>query len=92
MLLIAYLYGIKSERRLEEKVPFNLAYCCFLVIITVRRSSQSDVARATCPDQQSHSVFLVNSYFDSAGFSPYTSLMERFLDGSILSMSILYES
>ena len=29
MLLIAYLYGIKSERRLEQKVPFNLAYCWF---------------------------------------------------------------
>ena len=26
MLLIGYLYGIKSERRLEEKVSLNLAY------------------------------------------------------------------
>ena len=77
---------------LKRKCRLTLPTAGFLVIITVRRSSQSDVARATCPDQQSHSVFLVNSYFDSAGFSPYTSLMERFLDGSILSMSILYES
>jgi len=26
MLIIGYLYGIKSERRLEEEVTFNLAY------------------------------------------------------------------
>ncbi|MCI8510307.1 MAG: transposase, partial [Lachnospiraceae bacterium] len=26
MLLIGYLYGIKSERRLEEEVSLNLAY------------------------------------------------------------------
>lgn len=26
MLLIGYLYGIKSERRLEEEVRLNLAY------------------------------------------------------------------
>ena len=29
MLLIGYLYGIKSERRLEEEVSLNLAYRCF---------------------------------------------------------------
>ena len=29
MLLIGYLYGIKSERRLEEEVSLNLAYCWF---------------------------------------------------------------
>lgn len=27
MLLFGYLYGIKSERRLEEDVTLNLAYC-----------------------------------------------------------------
>lgn len=26
MLLVGYLYGIKSERRLEEEVSLNLAY------------------------------------------------------------------
>ena len=30
MLLVGYLYGIKSERRLEEEVWFNLAYRCLL--------------------------------------------------------------
>ncbi len=29
MLLVGYLYGIKSERRLEEKVQLNLAYRWF---------------------------------------------------------------
>ena len=29
MLLIGYLYGIKSERRLEEEVSLNLTYCWF---------------------------------------------------------------
>jgi ISPsy22, transposase len=29
MLLIGYLYGIKSERRLEEEVSLNLAYHWF---------------------------------------------------------------
>lgn len=29
MLLIGYLYGIKSERRLEEEVSLNLAYRWF---------------------------------------------------------------
>ena len=29
MLLIGYLYGIKSERRLEEEISFNLAYRWF---------------------------------------------------------------
>lgn len=29
MLLIGYLYGIKSERRLEEEVSHNLAYRWF---------------------------------------------------------------
>lgn len=29
MLLVGYLYGIKSERRLEEEVRLNLAYCWF---------------------------------------------------------------
>lgn len=28
MLRIDYLYGLKSERRLEEEVSFNLAYRC----------------------------------------------------------------
>ena len=29
MLLIGYLYGIKSERRLVEEVSFNIAYRWF---------------------------------------------------------------
>lgn len=29
MLLIGYLYGIKSERRLKEEVSLNLAFCWF---------------------------------------------------------------
>lgn len=29
MLLVGYLYGIKSERRLEEKVRLNLVYRWF---------------------------------------------------------------
>lgn len=29
MLLIGYLYDIKSERRLEEEVSLNLTYCWF---------------------------------------------------------------
>ena len=29
MLLVGYLYGIKSERRLEEEVQLNLAYRWF---------------------------------------------------------------
>ncbi|WP_418747603.1 transposase [Frisingicoccus sp.] len=29
MLLIGYLYGIKSERRLEEEISLNLAYRWF---------------------------------------------------------------
>ena len=32
MLLIGYLYGIKSERRLEEEVSLNLAYRWFCEI------------------------------------------------------------
>jgi transposase len=27
MLLIGYLYGVKSERRLEEEITLNIAYC-----------------------------------------------------------------
>lgn len=34
MLLIGYLYGIKSERRLEEKVSLNLAYRWFAGLIS----------------------------------------------------------
>ena len=33
MLLIGYLYGIKSERRLEEEVSLNLAYRWFCDIV-----------------------------------------------------------
>lgn len=33
MLLIGYLYGIKSERRLEEEVSLNLAYRWFCGMI-----------------------------------------------------------
>ena len=33
MLLIGYLYGIKSERRLEEEVSLNLAYRWFWKLI-----------------------------------------------------------
>jgi transposase len=29
MLLVGYLYGIKSERRLEEEVNLNIAYRWF---------------------------------------------------------------
>ena len=29
MLLVGYLYGIKSERRLEEEITLNLAYRWF---------------------------------------------------------------
>ena len=32
MLLVGYLYGIKSERRLEEEISFNLAYRWFCQI------------------------------------------------------------
>lgn len=31
MLLVGYLYGIKSERRLVEEVQLNIAYRCFAV-------------------------------------------------------------
>ena len=27
MLLVGYLYGIRSERRLEEEITLNMAYC-----------------------------------------------------------------
>jgi transposase len=29
MLLVGYLYGIRSERRLEEEITLNMAYRCF---------------------------------------------------------------
>ena len=32
MLLIEYLYGIKSERRLGEEVQLNIAYCKFRAV------------------------------------------------------------
>lgn len=32
MTLVGYLYGIKSERRLEEEVNINIAYRCGSVI------------------------------------------------------------
>ena len=32
MLLIGYLYGIKSERRLVEEVQLNIAYCKFRAV------------------------------------------------------------
>ena len=37
MLLIGYLYGIKSERRLEEEVSLNLAYRWFCGIDFMHR-------------------------------------------------------
>lgn len=37
MLLIGYLYGIKSERRLEEEITFNLAYRWFCDIDLMQR-------------------------------------------------------
>lgn len=37
MLLIGYLYGIKSERRLEEEVSLNLAYHWFCEIDLMHR-------------------------------------------------------
>ncbi len=37
MLLIGYLYGIKSERRLEEEVSLNLAYRWFCGIDLMQR-------------------------------------------------------
>lgn len=37
MLLIGYLYGIKSERRLEEEVSLNLAYRWFCGIELMHR-------------------------------------------------------
>ena len=37
MLLIGYLYGIKSERRLEEEVSLNLAYRWFCGIDLTQR-------------------------------------------------------
>lgn len=37
MLLIGYLYGIKSERRIEEEVTFNLAYRWFCDIDLMQR-------------------------------------------------------
>lgn len=37
MLLIGYLYGIKSERRLEEEVSLNLAYRWFCEIDLMHR-------------------------------------------------------
>ena len=62
------------------------------MIITVRQSRLSGVARATCPDQRSHCLCLLISYLAWAGSRPYTSLIERSLLGSMLSISILYES
>lgn len=38
MLLIGYLYGIKSERRLEEEVSLNLAYRWFCGIDFTQRA------------------------------------------------------
>ncbi len=37
MLLVGYLYGIKSERRLEEEVSLNLAYRWFCGIDLTQR-------------------------------------------------------
>ena len=37
MLLIGYLYGIKSERRLEEEVSLNLAYRWFCELDLTQR-------------------------------------------------------
>ena len=37
MLLIGYLYGIKSERRLEEEVSLNIAYRWFCGIDLMQR-------------------------------------------------------
>ena len=37
MLLIGYLYGIKSEQRLEEEVSLNLAYLWFCGIDLIDR-------------------------------------------------------
>ena len=37
MLLIGYLYGIKSERRLEEEVSLNLAYRWFCGVALTQR-------------------------------------------------------
>lgn len=53
--------------------------------IAVRRSRLSGL---TEPPQ----VVQYFSYLASAGSNPYTSLIERAFDGSILSISILYES
>lgn len=48
MLLIGYLYGIKSERRLEEEISLNLAYRWFCDIDFMQRVSD-------------HSIFSQNS-------------------------------
>lgn len=37
MLLVGYLYGIKSERRLEEEISFNLAYRWFCGLDLLQR-------------------------------------------------------
>lgn len=37
MLLIGYLYGIKSKRNLEEEVSLNLAYCWFCGLDLMQR-------------------------------------------------------
>ena len=39
MLLIGYLYRIKSERRLEKEVSLNLAYCWFCDMDLIRKNA-----------------------------------------------------
>ena len=49
-LLAGYLYGIKSERRLEEEISFNLAYRWFCGLDLLQRvpDHSKDIVKGEC--------------------------------------------
>lgn len=48
MLLVGYLYGVKSERRLVQEVQLNIAYRWFCGFVLTDKSNRCYYMNAPC--------------------------------------------
>ncbi len=96
MLLIGYLYGIKSERRLEEEVSLNLAYRWFCGIDLTQRvpdhSTFSQNRRRRFQDLKKHISGIFNEIVLKCMQSGIVSGETGVADGSFLPSNVSWDS
>ena len=71
MLFVGYLYGIRSERRLEEEVNYNMAYKWFCGLNLTEKAPDATTAKYPPSTKRStYTRIIIRSFIKDSNFFP----------------------